>query len=188
MSSARLLAKIEEAIRHATNAVVSNIGEADDTVAGAVIGRSTISDLVINGSFLYRDKILVKTDQSEKRLLARLTATGKRVRPETITVIEDEAIKGHYKILSMPDAARLTALDKSVAQELANSGESAFHTLGNHKGHAASDVGRGRQERTGTSPSPLIDWCEYSAIGRPDVLVSPNPAHSGAPAIYCRRS
>src|SRR5579872_4641062 len=138
MGSPRILAKIEETIRQATNSVVSNIGEADDTVAGAVIGRNTTVHLVINGSFLYPDKTLVKTNQSAKRLLARLTATGKRIRPENIAIIEDEPIKGHYKILSVPDAARLTELDTSVAQELANSGDLLFTLLGTIKGVRAS--------------------------------------------------
>lgn len=73
------LVKIEERIQTSANAVVSNIAETDDAVASAVVGRKTIVHLVINGSFLYRDKS-VKTTQSQRRLLARLTAAGKRVR------------------------------------------------------------------------------------------------------------
>src|SRR5580704_4805952 len=148
MSGARILAEIEDKIRSSVNSVVNDIGEADDTIAGAVIGRNTTVHLVINGSFLYRDKTLVKTNQSAKRLLARLTATGKRLSTESITIIEDEAIKGHYKMLSMPDAARLTALDASVAQELANSGDLLFTLLGTIKGmRARTEEVEGRNVR-----------------------------------------
>ena len=126
-------AKIEERIQTSVGAVVNNIGEIDDAVASAVVGRKTIVHLVINGSFLYRDKS-VRTTQSQRRLLARLTATGKRVRSENISIIDSETIKTHYKMIFLPDAARLTALTAGVAQELAISGDLLFILLGTVKG------------------------------------------------------
>src|ERR1700693_4360943 len=134
MASTKTLARIEERIQSSTNSVVSNIAETDDAVASAVIGRKTTIHLVINGSFLYRDKSVVKTTQSDRRLLARLAATGKRVRPESISIIDNETIKMHYKMTGLPDAARLTALTTGVAQELANIGDLLFTLLGTVKG------------------------------------------------------
>lgn len=99
------LAKLEERIHNSTNAVVSHLGQTDDAVAGAVVGRNTVVHLVINGSFLYRDKS-VKTSQSTRRLLARLTASGKRVRTENISIIDGETIKTHYKMIPCPIQAK----------------------------------------------------------------------------------
>ena len=64
------LAKIEDKIQASATAVVTNIAETDDAVASAIVGRKTMVHLVINGSFLYRDKS-VRTSQSHRRLLAR---------------------------------------------------------------------------------------------------------------------
>jgi len=126
------LAKIEEKIQTSVNAVVSSIGETDDAVASAVIGRKTIIHLVINGSFLYRDKS-VRTNQSQRRLLTRLTATGKRVRSDYASIIDNESIKTHYKMILAPDAARLTELTTAVAQELNLTGDLLFTLLGTVK-------------------------------------------------------
>jgi hypothetical protein len=128
------LAKIEDKIQASATSVVSSIGDVDDAVASAVIGRNTTVYLVINSSFLYRDKSVIKTSQSDRRLSVRLAATGKRIRPESISIIDNQTIKGHYKMIGQPDAARLTTLAASVARELANSGDLLFTLLGTVKG------------------------------------------------------
>lgn len=128
-----VLTQIEQKIQTATNAVVSNIAETDDAIAATVIGRKTVVHLVINGSFLYRDKS-VRTTQSSRRLLALLSATGKRVRSENIWIIDNETIKSHYKIIPPQDAARLTTLTIGVAQELGTSGDLLFTLLGTVRG------------------------------------------------------
>jgi hypothetical protein len=127
------LAKIEDKIQASATAVVTNIAETDDAVASAIVGRKTMVHLVINGSFLYRDKS-VRTSQSHRRLLARLNATGKRVWSENISVIDNETIKTHYRMIALPDAARVRPLTTSVAQELAISGDLLFTLLGKVKG------------------------------------------------------
>ncbi len=127
------LAQIEETIQASVNATVRNIAETDDSVAGAVIGRKTTAHLIINGSFLYRDKS-VRTSQSNRRLLALLSATGKRVRSENIWIIDYATIKGHYKINPPQDAAKLITLATGVAQELASSGDLLFTLLGTVQG------------------------------------------------------
>ena len=148
------LVKIEERIQTSANAVVSSIAETDDAVASAVVGRKTIVHLVINGSFLYRDKS-VKTTQSQRRLLARLSATGKRVRSENISIIDNETIKTHYKMIALPDAGRLTALATGVEQELATSGDLLFTLLGRMKGMRpqTQDVGGKRVQQLRLVPS-----------------------------------
>jgi hypothetical protein len=127
------LAKLEDQIQSSANAVISNIAETDDAVAKAVIGRKTIVNLVINGSFLYRDKS-VRTNQSPRRLLARLIAAGKRVRSESISVIDNETMKLHYRMIALPEVARVTPLPAGIAQELATSGDLLFTLLGKMKG------------------------------------------------------
>ena len=148
------LVKIEERIQTSANAVVNNIAETDDAVAGAVVGRKTIVHLVINGSFLYRDKS-VKTTQSQRRLLARLSATGKRVRSENISIIDNETIKTHYKMIPLPDAGRLTALATGVEQELAASGDLLFTLLGRMEGMRpqTQDVGGKKVQQLRLVPS-----------------------------------
>jgi hypothetical protein len=123
------LAKIEEKIQTSVNSVVRSIGETDDAVASAVVGRKTTVHLVINGSFLYRDKS-VRTIQSRRRLLARLTATGKRLRSDHVSIIENGSIKSHYKMIAAPDAAGLTELTTAVAQEINLAGDLLFTLLG----------------------------------------------------------
>ena len=147
MANMKSLTKIEERIQASANAVVSSIAEFDDSVAGAVVGRKTIVHLVINGSFLYRDRS-VKTTQSSRRLLARLTAAGRRVRTESISIIEDEMIKGHYKMIAPPEAAKLTPLAAGVAQELAITRDLLFTLLGTVKGMRpqAQKVARGQAQ------------------------------------------
>ncbi len=130
---ASALTQIEHEIQAATDAVVRSIAETDDAVATAVVGRNTDAHLVINGSFLYRDKS-VKTTQSSRRLLARLIATGKRVRSENIWIIDNESVRTHYKIIPRQDTAGLTTLASGVAQELAGIGDLLFILLGTVKG------------------------------------------------------
>jgi hypothetical protein len=134
MASTKTLPKIEEKIQISATAVVSSIAEMDDAVAGAVIGRKTTVHLVINGSFLYRDKSMVKTNQSHRRLVASLAASGKRVRSENLSIIDNETIKTHYKMMGPPDAAKVTTLTAAVTQELANTGDLLFTLLGTMKG------------------------------------------------------
>lgn len=75
MSSA--LIQVEHRVQAATDAVVRSIADTDDAIAAAVVGRNTNAHLLINSSFLYRDKS-IKTAQSSRRLLARVVASGKQ--------------------------------------------------------------------------------------------------------------
>ncbi len=125
--------QIEQKIQAATDAVVRSIADTDDAITGAVVGRNTSAHLVINGSFLYRDKS-VRTTQSPRRLLARLVATGKRIRSEGIWIIDNETLRTHYKIIPRQDATGWVALTSAVDQELATIGDLLFILIGAVKG------------------------------------------------------
>jgi hypothetical protein len=127
------LAQIEHKIQAATDAVVRSIADSDDAIAAAVVGRNTNARLVINGSFLYRDKS-VKTTQSSRRLLTSLVAAGKRVRTENVWIIDNETVRTHYKIIPRQDTAGLITLASGVAQELAGIGDLLFILVGTVKG------------------------------------------------------
>ena len=73
--------QIETKIKISADAVAQSIGATDDSVAGSVVGRDANAHLLINSSFLYRDKS-VKTNQSPRRLLVQMNASGKNVRGE----------------------------------------------------------------------------------------------------------
>lgn len=126
--------EIETRIRVATDAVVQQIAATDDDVAGAVVGRNTNVHLVINSSFLYRDKQSVKTIQSPRRLVARLAATGKRVRSDDLSIVDDVTIRGHYKPLFQQDTSAFIPLASAVGQELASVGDLLFILIGTVKG------------------------------------------------------
>ncbi len=127
------LAQIEHKIQAATDAVVRSIADSDDAIAAAVVGRNTNARLVINGSFLYRDKS-VKTTQSSRRLLTSLVAAGKCVRTENVWIIDNETVRTHYKIIPGQDTAGLITLASGVAQELAGIGDLLFILVGTVKG------------------------------------------------------
>lgn len=126
--------QIETKIRVATDAVVQQIAATDDDIAGAVVGRNTNVHLVINSSFLYRDKQSVKTIQSPRRLVARLAASGKRVRSDDLLIVDDLMIRGHYKALFQQGAFTFTPLASAISQELASVGDLLFILIGTAKG------------------------------------------------------
>lgn len=125
---------IENKILTATQAVVQYVTELDDDIAGGVIGRKASTHLVINSSFLYRDRQSVKTLQSPKRLVARLTAIGKRVHSDAVSIIDTGTFKAHYRLLSPQDVSGLIPLGSAVAQELASIGDLLFILIGEVKG------------------------------------------------------
>ncbi len=83
--------------------------------------------LLINSSFLYRDKKTVKTLQSSKRLLAKVVGAEE---PEVQEVIvkDDVTLKSHYIILESPGPSE--TLETSVAAELTSLGDVIFILLG----------------------------------------------------------
>ncbi len=127
------LLQIERKIQSATDAVVRSIADTDDGVAGAVIGRNTTAHLLVNSSFLYRDKS-VKTTQSSRRLVACLGAAGKHVRLESIAVLDNQVLRTHYKLIPKQNAAKLVPLASAISQEIGSIGDLLFILLGTIEG------------------------------------------------------
>ena len=135
-SSARAIASvsIENKIRSAVDSVVQQMASAFDEIAEAVVGRNTSTYLVINNSFFARDRQSIKTTQSSRRLVAKLSGAGKRVQADEIFVIDGETIKNHYKILSQVEVLKLTPITEAVGHELTQMGDLIFILVGLTKG------------------------------------------------------
>jgi hypothetical protein len=127
------LVQIERKIQTAVDAVVRSVADTDDGIAAAVIGRNTTAHLLINSSFLYRDKS-VRTTQSSRRLVARISASGRHVRVENIGVLDNQNLRTHYKIIPQPTAAGLVPLTTALAQETASVGDLLFILIGTVEG------------------------------------------------------
>jgi hypothetical protein len=127
-------AQIENTIRSAVDSVVQQMASRDDEIANMVVGRNRVTSLVINSSFLYRERQSVKINQSSRRLVAQLSATGKRVAANEIFIVDGLALKVHYKPLSPKEAMGLIPLSEAVADELASLGDLIFILIGTMRG------------------------------------------------------
>jgi len=126
--------EIEARILAATDAVIQQMASSDDEIAQAVIGRSVSLNLAINSSFLYRDRQSVKTTQSPRRLVAHLSATGRRVRATEVSIVDGLTLRSHYKILPSRSDPALIPLSAGITQELAAIGDLLFILIGSVKG------------------------------------------------------
>ncbi|MFB3812673.1 MAG: hypothetical protein ACE14L_01065 [Terriglobales bacterium] len=127
------LVQIERKIQTAVDAIVRSIVDTDDGVAGTVVGRNTTAHLLISSSFLYRDKS-IRTTQSSKRLVARISASGRHGRLENIGVLDNQNLRTHYKVIPQPTAADLVPLRSAVTQETASVGDLLFILIGTVEG------------------------------------------------------
>jgi hypothetical protein len=161
---------IEKRITSAVDSVVQQMAAVFDEIAGAVIGRNTTTYLVINSSFLYRERQAVKTIQSSRRLVTRLAATGKRIRADAVFVVDDLALKSHFKILSQSEARYLIPLTDAVASELTDMSDLIFILIGAMKGlrPGAQEVEKGRVKELRLIPTlqgPVIQRIERGVYG-----------------------
>jgi hypothetical protein len=136
MSSQNMMAslypQIENKILSAVDSVVQQMAATFDEIGGAVIGRTTSPYLSINSSFLYRDR-QSSTTQSHRRLVIKLSATGKRVRADEISVADDLSFNNHYKLL-IPKDNQLMPLAAAIGDELVSIGDLLFILVGTIKG------------------------------------------------------
>lgn len=128
-------AQIESRIHSAIDSVIQQVADTDDSIARQIVGRNTNPSLCINSSFVYRDGQILKTRQSHRRLTARLAATGKRVYSDGISVLDDNTIKLHYRMLSAAEMGTATIpIATAVDQEVASIGDLVFILVGTVKG------------------------------------------------------
>lgn len=125
--------RLEKKIHEAVDAAIRQLA-ASETAITEAIRRQTHLHLILNSSFLYRDKRSVKTHQSSKRLVTRLTMSGKRARPDVISIIEGAPFKAHYRLLSAKDISGLIPLRDAISQELASVGDLVFVLIGTVQG------------------------------------------------------
>ena len=125
--------QIETKIKISADAVAQSIGATDDSVAASVVGRDTNAHLLINSSFLYRDKS-VKTNQSPRRLLVQMNASGKNVRGGTVRLADNERMTTNYKLITRQIPIGLIALDTAIEQEISSIGDLIFILIGTVKG------------------------------------------------------
>jgi len=128
------ISEIESKILAATDAVIQQMASSNDEIAQAVIGRDTNINLVINSSFLYRDRQSIKTTQSPRRLVAHLSATGQRVRATEVSILDGVTLRSHYKLLPSRKDPALVSLADGITQELATIGDLLFILIGTVKG------------------------------------------------------
>ncbi|HLW54376.1 MAG TPA: hypothetical protein VKW06_16185 [Candidatus Angelobacter sp.] len=126
--------QIENKILSAVDSVVQQMASVFDEIGRATIGRNTTTYLAINSSFLSREKQIFKTNQSQRRIVVELSATGKKVSVGRISACDDTSVKNHYKVLSTKETAHLISLTDAVAQELATVGDLIFVLIGTMKG------------------------------------------------------
>lgn len=115
--------RIEQLIRDATATTIKKIGESNDAIGAAVIGRQTNFRLLLNSSFIFRDSRSLRTNQSSRRLLARLASKGRHVAVEDVLVVDDWSIRDNYKLISAQDNFDGTLLKDAVSQELRSIGD-----------------------------------------------------------------
>lgn len=126
--------RIEAMIRSATDSVLQQVADTDDSIGRAVIGRSTNLHLVINSSFLYRDRQFLKTLQSPKKLVAQLAVSGRRVQSNGISILDKGTIRVPYRFLSGSDASTCIPLTTAVSREIDSIGDLIFILIGTVKG------------------------------------------------------
>jgi hypothetical protein len=125
--------RLEKKIHEAVDAAIHQLATTETDITEA-LARETHLHLILNSSFLYRDKRSVKTHQSTKRLVIRLTMSGRRARPDVLSIIDGAPFKAHYRLLSAKDIAGLIPLQDAVSQEVASVGDLIFMLIGTVKG------------------------------------------------------
>ncbi len=125
--------EIENKIQAAAKATIEQIGKTDAELLEAISHRTDLH-LVINSSFLYREKRAVKTLQSQRRLVARVSMAGKRMQSDSVALTDSHALKVHYRLLAPQDIPEIVPLRDAVSQELGSVGDLIFVLIGTVKG------------------------------------------------------
>jgi hypothetical protein len=135
MKSAR--AQIKSKIHDGVSAVLEHISKVDSSILDAVQHEPDLR-LVLNSSFLYRDKRTIKTLQSSRRLVSKLSRSGKHVQPESIEIADDLTLKAHYRLSPAREIPKRTPITDAIGQEISSVGDLIFVLIGTVKGLRAS--------------------------------------------------
>jgi hypothetical protein len=130
--------EIENKIQAAAKATIEQIGKTDAKIVEAIGHRNDLH-LIINSSFLYREKRAVKTLQSQRRLVAGVSVAGKGMQPDSVALTDDHTLKVHYQLLAPQDVPEIVPLRNAVSQELRSVGDLIFVLIGTVKGLRPSE-------------------------------------------------
>lgn len=162
-------AELANRITRAVNAAVQEMAKKDDSL-GQAAGRAQDCQLLLNSSFLYRDKQTVKTLQSPRRLVARMALRGGQLHADQVRITNEPSIRTHYKILAPEDVSDAISVSDAVGQELRAIGDLVFVLIGAVKGlrRSATKVESRRITELRLDPSVAdpVSWVEagvYSA-------------------------
>ncbi|CAG1014971.1 hypothetical protein ANRL4_05363 [Anaerolineae bacterium] len=136
--------EIQSRIDIAAQGFVEQVIKTDSGLAAAIKAKDK-TYLAINSSFLYREKQLVKTLQSPKRLVALIIGSGKKPCIDQLMVTGDIALTKHYRILDSLDSSSVTGFPKAVSNEIDSIGDVIMVLIGIVKGFrsAAEPVSSG---------------------------------------------
>jgi hypothetical protein len=122
--------RIVALIRSSVSAAIKQICTEDDSIAAAIMGRETKPNLVLNSSFISRDKRSIPTTQASRRLVAQLASKGRQVLVDDLFVADDTAIRDNYKLIPPSDKFNRSFLDQAINQELEAMGDLIFVLVG----------------------------------------------------------
>ena len=125
--------KIEKRIKLAVGKLLDEVIKHDGSFAAALGTKGSLR-VVINSSFLYRDKRLVKTRQSPRRLLVDLANRKSGANVSAISVLDGQDQKLHYRIVSSPSSSDEVKLADAVTEEIKELGDVLFVLIGRIKG------------------------------------------------------
>jgi len=120
---------IQERIKKAVESVIAQIDNADAELTKAIKDKEK-TYLLINSSFLYREKRLVRTSQSSRRLVAEIARSGEGLCVNDVFVLDDFNIRNHYRILETIENNRVFKLEEVISQELKSLGDVIFVLTG----------------------------------------------------------
>ncbi len=133
------IAQMVTRIQTAVGAVIEDLASTNDEITCAVVGRNTNTHLVLDSSFLHRDKQTLKTRQSPRRLIATLVPKGKGVSSTSVAILDGSSFKRNWQIQSQVDSSKLVPLPAAVTQEIKSVGDLIFVLIGQIKGLRAAE-------------------------------------------------
>lgn len=125
--------KLETLINAAVTATATSMYAGNGDI-GAALKASSPVHLSLNSSFLYRDKKDVRTNQSNKYVLAKLQTTGKSPKVELAGIATGLNLKGHCRIEKNISKVQRTSLKAACEEEIKHLGDAVFLLLGQIRG------------------------------------------------------
>jgi len=130
--------KIEKKIKTAVNNIISDI--TTDSKFNEVLSSRSEVELVINSSFLYRDKKHVKTTKSPECIVATFKKTEKSIILQEMKIAKDYNLNTHYKILDGDSNIPTFKLQGALQTELEGLGDVVFVLISRIEGNQPTEI------------------------------------------------